>query len=261
MLDEQAVFFPTHPVSVGDEWPADPQALARALQLAGKDTAGMTLKLLSVKDISGRATAELKVSVAAIKGQGGIQSKLIMQGTTLVDLQSGHAIKSDLKGTIDLQGEQSSTDPNGNAVTYQVEGSGTLNTGGSADLSSSDLPAAPISSPPFAAGGNPPVAAVNPLAPAPAGFTGKFANDSLTLDGSDSNGDYQGSITLGQNKFPAKAKINGQSLDGTFEANGTSFPFTATVNGDSVSLVSGGKTYALKRSGPVNPLDPGAGAP
>jgi hypothetical protein len=261
MLDEQAVFFPKQPVSIGDEWPGDPQALGRALQLAGTDRAGMTLKLLSVKDLNGRSTAEIKVSVVAMKAQGGIQSQLILQGTSLVDLQTGHAIKTNLAGTIKLNGQQSSTDPNGNAVTYQIDGNGTITSSGSADFITGDAGGAPAT-PTVNVPTNVPTpaapGAINPLAP-PASFTGKFASDTLTLDGADSNGDFQGSILLGQNKFPAKAKINAQSLDGTFEAGGNSFPFTANLDGDTVTLSSGGKTYTLKRSAPapVNPLDPG----
>jgi hypothetical protein len=257
MLDEQAVFFPKQPVSVGDEWQGDPQALSRALQLAGNDRAGMTLKLLSVKDVGGRSIAEIKVSVVAQKAQGTLQSEVILQGTSLVDLQSGHAVKSDLAGTIKLNGQQTSNDPNGNAVTYQVEGSGTLTSSGTADFLNTGAPAA-AGGPSAVDGGAAAPAAVNPLAPTPS-FTGKFAGDSLSLDGSDSNGAYQGSLQLGENKFPAKATVNGPSLTGTFDAGGSSFSFTATMDGDSVTLNSGGKTYRLKRSvpAPVNPLDPG----
>jgi hypothetical protein len=271
MLDEEAVFFPNKPVAVGEEWSADPQILSRALQLAGNDRAGMTLKLLSVDQTGARPTAEVKVSIVAMKTQGQIQSKVILQGTSVVDLQTGHAIKSDLKGTIDLQGQQTANGPDGQPATYQVSGSGTLTTAGTADFISADAGAPPASNTPVATGNGPgpafgtaptPPAGVNPLAPPPS-FTGKFANDTLTLDGSDSNGDFQGSIQLGQTKYPAKARVNGQSLNGTFDAGGSSFPFTATLDGDTVSVVSGGKTYTLKRSvpAPVNPLDPGAGAP
>ncbi len=266
LLDEGAVFFPAKPISVGDEWPADPQVLSRALQLTGKETAGMTLKLLSVNDVAGHQVAEIKVSVAAIKFQGGIQSKVIMQGTSLVDVQTGQCTKSDLAGTIDLQGQQSSNGPDGNPVTYDIAGNGTISSSSTEHPlgGTSPTPAptpAPAAEAPAVANNPAPTpsapadSAINPLgAAATASFTGKFSDGKLTLDGTDSNGDFSGTLQLGDSKFPAKARINGQSLDGTFNAGGTSFPFTATLNGDTVNLTSGGKNYTLTRAAPVNPL-------
>jgi hypothetical protein len=87
-----------------------------------------------------------------------------------------------------------------------------------------------------------------------ASIAGKYSDGNLTIDlsGSDS---LTGTIALGTNSFPATAHASGNNVDGTFTANGNSFAFSATLDGDTLTLTSGGKTYTLKRmAGSSNPL-------
>ena len=126
LLDAELVFLPTHPVAVGEEWSADPSVLARMLQLSGDDRAGMTLQLLGVKSQNNCDVAEVKVSSVALRRQNQMQMHLTMQGTSLIDLKTGHPIRSDITGKIDNKGEQPGPGANGEQVNYHVEGAGTM---------------------------------------------------------------------------------------------------------------------------------------
>jgi hypothetical protein len=90
---------------------------------------------------------------------------------------------------------------------------------------------------------------------ADAPFAGKYSDGKLTVDLSDSAGAYAGTITLGDQRFPATAHSNGHGLDGTFTAGGNTFPFTASLEDQTLTLATGGTTYTLKRNSPAaNPL-------
>ena len=89
-------------------------------------------------------------------------------------------------------------------------------------------------------------------------FAGKFSDGNLTLELAQQASEYTGTITLGQQKFPAMANLDGSTLSGTFTSGGHSFPFNATLANDSVTLVTGHKTYTLQNSAsPQNPLGDG----
>ncbi len=253
MIEQEGVIFPKEPVAIGDEWPADPKMLAKLLMLQGpQDKGGMTLKLLSVKEIGGRPTAEMKVSLAAFKEQQGMTFKMISQGVALIDLKTGHTIKTDMKGTTSTTGDQSGPGPNGQPMQYHVEGEGTLNTSLVSNLVGAGQP------PLVNIGGNP----LNPNPPAnPLGsFAGKYSDGKLTADFSEAAGSYTGTIALGDKKFPASARPKGQGLEGSFESGSDKFEFTATLDGDTLTLISGGTTYKLKKAA-VNPLGGGQVAP
>jgi hypothetical protein len=89
-------------------------------------------------------------------------------------------------------------------------------------------------------------AADNPLSPAP--YAGHFANDKVTVDLSPSGAGYAGTISMGDNRFPATATVTGPGLAGTFSASGAQFDFTATLSGDQLLLHTGTKTYTLSRT-------------
>ena len=252
MMEQEQSLFPKNAVGVGEEWPADASALsASALQLQGNDQAGATMKLLSVKVIDGRPTAEVKVSLALVKNQQGIVAKVISQGTTLIDIRTGHSLSLDAKGTTTITGDQ--TAPGGQGQ-FHVEGNGTLNTsmaskfisvGDSGGLS----PPPPVDQTANAGGGG----AVNPLSPdAPAdAFAGQFSDGKLTIDLSTAADGYSGTITLGAKKYPVTAHHNGKRIEGTFDTGGNKFPISATVSGDTMMLTSGQKTYTLKKPPPI----------
>lgn len=260
MINQEEAMYPRQPVGIGEEWAGDPQLVSKAMQLQGDDRAGMTLKLLAIKDVGGRGVAEIKVSMALVRTLNGMRSKAILQGVALVDVQTGHAGKIDMKGTLESNGQQQGPGPNGAPVAYQVEGTGTMTTamsseitaggggGGGAAPAGGDNAAPPADGNPLGGnplGGNPPGQAQP--------FAGKFSDGNLTLELAPANGAYGGTLTLGSRRFPAKAKANNQSLEGSFDSGGTSFPFTAKLDGNTLTLSSGGKTYTLRRAA-VNPL-------
>jgi hypothetical protein len=113
------------------------------------------------------------------------------------------------------------------------------------------------------------VMCVLPMGAALAGpFAGKYSDGKLTAEWIDSQGGYSGTISLGQQSFPATAASDGQGIAGTFVANGHPFGFQATLSGQSLTLVTGATTYHLaKLPDSANPLavspTPGtdAGAP
>src|SRR5476651_350308 len=78
-------------------------------------------------------------------------------------------------------------------------------------------------------------------------IAGKYSDGQLTIEVSESAGACSGNITLGTQQFPASAHANGNNLDGTFKSGDNSFPFTATLADDTLTLSTGGKTYTLKR--------------
>ena len=248
LIESDAMFFPTKPVAVGDEWPAEPKGLARQLQLQGQDTAGMTLKLLSVKN-DPKPTAEVKVSMAVVRSMGGMNIKLISQGTALVDIATGHVIKIDTKGTTTNSGTMSDQTPDGQMVQFQVEGTGTLTTTQDQPLKGNGGPVAGPVGP-------------GPVGPAPVGgnplakktYAGTFTDGKLTLELAPGGDGYAGTIALGENKFPATASGGAAGLAGSFAAGNDSYKFTATLDGDTVTLISDGTTYTLKRQAPKNPL-------
>ena len=91
---------------------------------------------------------------------------------------------------------------------------------------------------------------------ADARYAGKFSDGNLTIELSEHGGGYTGLITLGQQKFPATAHVDGDTLSGTFDSAGHTYPFTAILANDTLTLTTGGKAYSLKSPAapPPNPL-------
>lgn len=87
-------------------------------------------------------------------------------------------------------------------------------------------------------------------------FAGWFKDEKITVEiVSSPGGGFHGTITLGQEKFPVKARPEGSELKGSFTSQGEEFPFTAQTEGKDLRLVTGGTKYTLKRqAGGVNPL-------
>jgi hypothetical protein len=97
---------------------------------------------------------------------------------------------------------------------------------------------------------NPPAASGDVSKPVTASFAGSFSDGKVTVELSESGGSYVGTIALGDTRFPAKASVAGQGLAGTFTSNGGEYPFTATLEGDRLIFVTGGKTYTLSSGHP-----------
>jgi len=87
-------------------------------------------------------------------------------------------------------------------------------------------------------------------------FSGGYQNKELRIELREApGGAYSGTITFQGQDFPATARaLNGQ-LSGSFKAGADSFPFTATVSGNTMKLSSGGTDYVLgKETVTANPL-------
>jgi hypothetical protein len=80
-----------------------------------------------------------------------------------------------------------------------------------------------------------------------ANYSGTFKNEELTVTLDGDKGQYSGAIEMGERKFPLTASEKDGKLEGSFESQGRNFDFTATLNGQTMTLVSGGTTYVLKK--------------
>ena len=252
MIEQEAILIPSHPIAPGEEWSPDPAALSRLMQLKGeRDRAGMTLKLLGVKEISGRGVAEVKVSIVLQTAQQQNSMQLISQGTALVDLQTGHTVKTEMKGSTKMAGRQNAPDQSGAMATYAIEGKGTIETVASSEITGgggghAQAPPAEVQNP------------LNPVVPHPnpnaVTFVGKYSDGKMSLDLNESPDGYTGTIELANQKYPATAKANGAALEGSFEAGGNRFPFAATLENGVLKFVTANTTYSLKKT-VANPLD------
>jgi hypothetical protein len=95
--------------------------------------------------------------------------------------------------------------------------------------------------------------AANPLGASVADpLAGSYAgqNISLILTGA---GSYTGELVFNGQTYPVQATANGQTLTGTFSNSGTNFDFTATLQGTTLTLQSGGSTFTLEKAA-ANPL-------
>ncbi len=233
---------PKKPVDIGEEWACDPDIAAQVLGLTGTgDTGEMKMKLLSVKEVSGRPTAEIQVTTTSTTHSGGAENKAQGQGTSLYDIATGVLLKSEHRVSYSGSG--------GDPAVMQTESTGTETTVVTAQLfPSATAPPAALIAPAPAAG----VPAGNPLSAVPS-YDGSFSDGKLTVDLSASGGAYAGTFTLGEQKFPATAHAGDQGLVGSFTAGARQFPFTAALDGNTLTLTSGNKTYSLKKA--TNPLD------
>ncbi|MBI2927235.1 MAG: hypothetical protein HYY24_16195 [Verrucomicrobia bacterium] len=88
-----------------------------------------------------------------------------------------------------------------------------------------------------------------------ADFAGTFKGDELTVTLAASQGQYTGTIQMQDKKFFCTARETEGRLAGTFESERNPFEFTATLQGGTLTLQSGGTSYTLqKQVAAVNPL-------
>jgi hypothetical protein len=119
---------------------------------------------------------------------------------------------------------------------------------------------------PTAGGGGAPPTGGNPLALGGDPFAGTFSGDGISLTLSGSGGAYRGDLSFHGSSYPVQGRAQGTRVDGSFTADGQSYPFTAVVEGAGLVFETAGARYLLARSGgsggaiPVNPLAGGAAA-
>jgi hypothetical protein len=102
-------------------------------------------------------------------------------------------------------------------------------------------------------------------------FTGKYQSPTLSADiVGQSDGTYVGTLHLNGSDLPLRAQVQNGILQGTFTRQGQDFIFTASLNGDELTLESGTSNFELKRppapprnplSAPVPPAAPAPAAP
>ena len=96
------------------------------------------------------------------------------------------------------------------------------------------------------------------LAVAPAlseDYAGVFKGEQLSVTLSATQSRYSGSIEMQSKKFACEAHEVDSQLKGTFESEGNQFDFTATLEGNVLTLQSGGTSYTLRKQLPAeNPL-------
>lgn len=78
-------------------------------------------------------------------------------------------------------------------------------------------------------------------------FEGTWTDGDISVRLRGGAGAYTGSIEVDRKRHPATAKGDAKRLEGSFEANGGTFQFTATLEGETLVLVSGSSTYRLSR--------------
>ena len=88
-----------------------------------------------------------------------------------------------------------------------------------------------------------------------ADYSGTFQGDQLTVTLKASAERYSGTIKMGDKQFPCTGRETDRQLHGTFESEGDQFPFAAALEGDTLTLHSGGSVYTLrKQTAAANPL-------
>ncbi len=87
-------------------------------------------------------------------------------------------------------------------------------------------------------------------------FGGGYQNKELRIELREAAGGvYTGTITFQGQDFPVTARAVSGQLSGSFKSGADVFPFTATVNGNTMRLSSGGTDYVLgKETVTANPL-------
>ena len=86
-------------------------------------------------------------------------------------------------------------------------------------------------------------------------YRGTAKGGPIAVELSADAGGYAGSIRLGDAALPCRATERDGGLAGTFAAGGQTYPFTAALAGDALTLSSGNATYHLARSTAAGEVD------
>lgn len=124
LVEPDAGFHPKKPVKPGDRWVADNTALARAFELGSDDGVTMRLRLKGVCDHEGRRAAEVDAAIVIYKKEQFLKITLDLEGTLVLDLETGAPLLVDVRGPITVTGETEQQGPDGRAVKLTADGSG-----------------------------------------------------------------------------------------------------------------------------------------
>jgi len=95
--------------------------------------------------------------------------------------------------------------------------------------------------------------AQNPLALLGDPFSGTFQNDQLKIELALKGAEHSGTIQIGGQSLPVKAKAAAGKLAGTFESGGQTYTFQATRSGSQITLITDGVTHVLEQAGAAAP--------
>jgi hypothetical protein len=245
-------FMPTEPVRIGQTWKSDKVGVIFGANSQGKlelkldriETANSQRR--AVVTVTGSTTQQFGAKVHGDKREHEIVVDMTIDydvhGAVYVDLATGLIDQLDLDGPVTIE--------HGAAMGHSLRQHGKFH----AQLRCTPLEADPTVAP--AAGAAHPDAAPNNTTD----FSGLYRDDLMSIKLTSQQGRYTGVITIGPKQFPLQGKADGADLTGTFDSDGTSFTFRASLDGSTLKLITANKTYILKRAEQArNPL--GADAP
>ena len=265
MLAPDTTAYPPAAVAVGQEWDADATQLARQFQLGPQDHVSLRATLVGVSDAKGRQVADITLSGVGVKQQpgGSGQTRITLAGKSRIDLATGLVLNSELTGQARSKGRQ--VEPNQTlpttydaTVAYSVKQDDTImkaGAGGAAGIGVASSPGGVAGAGGIAGAGGVNNAGADPQtqrdAPRAGGgdlqFDGAFRSDQLQLELTSNQSHYTGTLTIADRKYPISAQFEGGRLAGTFGSGGSTFDFTATLAGPTLTLQSGKATYVLSR--------------
>jgi len=95
--------FPDHPVSVGDRWSGD-EVMREVMQLQRDDSCSTILTLKAVRAHEGRQVADVAVTAAVLMNERGLNLEVGVEGTLVIDLETGVPLKEDMVGRSSIAG-------------------------------------------------------------------------------------------------------------------------------------------------------------
>jgi hypothetical protein len=99
----------------------------------------------------------------------------------------------------------------------------------------------------------------NPLAAKKADpFVRTFRGETVTLvlESAGEKSAYRGKLIVGETEYPARASVDGDALQGIFEAGGEEYRFSAKLDGDVLTLESDGNQHRLEAAPLANAAEP-----
>lgn len=203
-------FFPKKPVKVGDRWVSTEKAIARAFGLGADDRGTLRMTLKALRDVDGRRTAEVAAALVVDQKQDYMKITLDLEGSLLIDVETGVAVGVDFRGPVTVSGETEQADAEGNPAKVTVEGGGECTYKNAARRlgveTESESAAVPRTPPPPAAAGK-----IDLKYVLPAGWEAKDQEDAVLLE----KWENKGETTYGTERCFRILILPSQPLDGS----------------------------------------------
>ena len=246
---------PPGPVAPGDTWqPSDASLFGDEMQMQN----GSQLELVQFTQVGGREAAEVRLTGDLTGDVQGMQTGGSVGGTMMIDTATGVVLSGDVDGDLsmsasEIQGQQIQVD---GSMKLSADSTSTVGGGGAAGAAAAPPAAGGASAAIGGGGGGAPPA----VGAAGGDFAGTWSGAELTLviaEGASPSVQIQRG---GQTYTGSITSSTADSFTGSFEAAGSTFPFSGQRTASGVDFTSGSKTYALSRAGgqgggDPNPLD------